>query len=348
MIHFVITMLIALIGGVIFKRIRIPAAGLVGGLVAVVALNLTTDICYFPKELKTILSLMIGIYVGSTIETNDLKSLKGMGLGCIAVVAAMVGSNMLLGLFVSKGSNIDLITSLLGTAPGGSQEMAILADQLNADVSLVIALQLARIFITYIVLTPMIKAISNRYQNNEKKYMRISTQEGTDNNKRQLSSWAAIILIAVAAIISGKIFDLFHLPGGSLTGALLSTMLLSFIGIRLRINKKISFYILVISGASIGSGIARTQIVQLYRTAFPILIMLAVMIVVNIMLALLMKRLCHVDIQTAMYSCAPGGLGDMVIMATEAGVNPAEVTAIHILRILSSVTIYPLVISVFL
>jgi len=348
MVNFVITMISAVAGGCIFKRMNVPAAGLVGGLIAVVLLNITTDVCYFPSEIKYCLNIGIGVFVGSTMEVSDLKSLKKMGYGSLVVLVSMVSLSMLLGFFVSKISGMDLVTSLLGTAPGGSQEMAVLAEELDANISEVVVLQLARIFITYIVLMPLIRYVSQRSakENQELYNQRNQIKE---MNKRTTIHWGLKgIIVVFNAALFGKIFDIIHFPGGVMVGALFITVVLSFLGIRLKIDKKFSFFILVTSGANIGSGISWNSIIELYKVALPILVMLVVMIFLNIFLGVLMCRFCHVDIQTAMFSCAPGGLGDMVIMATEAGVNPAEVTAIHILRILSSVTIYPWVISAFL
>ena len=74
----------------------------------------------------------------------------------------------------------------------------------------------------------------------------------------------------------------------------------------------------------------------------PVLIMLVAQVGINILLAYIMTFLSKADIGTALYSCAAGGLSDIVLIASEGNSDVAKITAYHVIRVISVVIFYPI------
>ena len=74
-------------------------------------------------------------------------------INTIGLIAAM----FVCALFVSKITGIELITSILAFAPGGIAEMATTSIVLQADSTLVVAVQVLRILTIWLLLPPLFR-----------------------------------------------------------------------------------------------------------------------------------------------------------------------------------------------
>ncbi|WP_434310323.1 AbrB family transcriptional regulator [Hominifimenecus sp. rT4P-3] len=343
---FLLTVLIAAIGGFAAKKARLPAPGLVGGMVFVALWNIFTGNGYFPRDLRFYVRVAAGIYVGTGIKIRDVVALKEVKGGVLVALIGMLFSSILAGTLISNVTELDFATAFLATAPGGTQEMTLIAADVGGDPSKVALMQVIRVFFAISFLPTLIRIICEKKAGKQEDGKAALSSSVSKENPKGISVWWNYLLVIAAGLLLGRLFDSLSVPSGSMIGAMVATVLLSAVHIEPYIPRSCIFGIQVFSGAYIGSTIVREQILDLWKIAIPVLIMVLALSLVNVVLGLLMAKVSSVDIQTAMYACAPGGLSDMVIIANDMGADSAKVTALHVLRIMMVVSIYPTAVTV--
>lgn len=342
MFRFVLTVLVAALGGLTAKKLKLPAPGLVGGMIFVAAWNIFSGQGYFPRDLRFYVRVAAGIYVGTGIKLPDVVALKDVKTGVLVALVGMLLSSILAGTLISKTTQLDFATAFLATAPGGTQEMTLIAADVGGDPSKVALMQVIRVFFAISFLPTLIKFICKKKE--AAQAVPAAGQKASKAAKKEEKRdtvWWHYLVVILAGLALGRLFDTLNVPSGSMIGAMVATVALSVIHIEPYIPRGCIFGIQVFSGAYIGSTIVREQVLDLWQIAVPVLIMVIALSVINVVLGLLMAKVSAVDIKTAMYACAPGGLSDMVIIANDMGADSAKVTALHVLRIMMVVSIYP-------
>ncbi len=96
-------------------------------------------------------------WIGSRITKKDVKELKTVLSSAVILIITIVILSPGIGIVINRISNLDITTAVFASAPGGMTDMALIADELGADASKVLLLQLVRIIIV-INLFPIILA----------------------------------------------------------------------------------------------------------------------------------------------------------------------------------------------
>jgi membrane AbrB-like protein len=151
------TLLIGTVGGIIGERLRLPAGALLGAMLAVGAMNLVGgDVASLPRPFRTTAKILVGTYLGGLLTLNTLRHLKTLAFPAALMLAITIGAGLIGGILLSRLAGVDIYTALLGSAPGGSTEMTLVALSYDeAEPPLVAALQVIRI-IGVILIVPLV------------------------------------------------------------------------------------------------------------------------------------------------------------------------------------------------
>ena len=106
----------------------------------------------------------------------------------------------------------------------------------------------------------------------------------------------------------------------------------------------------VLSGILIGSTIDNQIIFNLSKFILPTLIVLVLYFIYNIIISFIINKFTKMDLATAMFGCAPGGAGDMVLISTEMNldVNHPQIILMHVSRLIVVLSLFPFIISLLL
>ncbi len=152
----ILWLLIGTVGGCLFLWAQVPAAGVIGSMVAVAGIRtLGVDIDRPPLSLRTVAQVGLGILIGTTFDNHTLALLRDEFLLIMLVTAATVVSSLGLASVIERAVHTDRQTALLACAPGGLAQMGIIADELGAQVFIVNVFQLARL-ITAVLILPFL------------------------------------------------------------------------------------------------------------------------------------------------------------------------------------------------
>ena len=155
-------------------------------------------------------------------------------------------------------------------------------------------------------------------------------------------------LIVLSAIIGGLIFDYLNIPAGAIVGSMLGTALAqTATGDNIKISLPVKRLIRATLGCYIGLGITLEGIKEIGNILGSGLLVMFGMLCLTFLVTFLQVKLCKWSFEQAFLSSLPSGLSEIGMNAEEFNVDPMAVTMIHLMRLITILSITPLLISFF-
>jgi uncharacterized protein len=152
-----------LAAGFIAKRFNMPAGDLLAPMFVAALMNPTwLQISVFPESLRLFSHWIIGMGVGVSINAKVLRDFRPFMVAGLLMTAFLITSGFALGWLLSVITDIDLLTAVIGCAPGGATPLIILSGELGADAQLVAAMHVSRMLILTILLPLLIRGAARR------------------------------------------------------------------------------------------------------------------------------------------------------------------------------------------
>ncbi|MCA0755811.1 AbrB family transcriptional regulator [Paenibacillus sp. N4] len=155
---------LCILGAWIARKLHFPTASMLGPMLVmgIVQWTAAAPPPELPVTLLNISQLMIGSHVGLMLRPQQLQRKKQtITLALLSSMLLITGS-VGLSYFLSKVFSLSAATSLLSMAPGGMDQMSIMAHAIGADLSIVSGYQLFRILFIFFVVSPLLKMILTR------------------------------------------------------------------------------------------------------------------------------------------------------------------------------------------
>lgn len=157
----IITIIVAIFGGVIGIKFKIPVGSLIGSMIAVAIYNIVTSKATIPKSFYMGAQIIVGGMIGLNFTFETVYGLKKLLLPSIVLVIGLTVFSLILGYIIYKVTGIDLITSLFSSAPGGLTEMVIISDSYGAYTPTVALLHLIRLVFVVTFIPIAIRLFTN-------------------------------------------------------------------------------------------------------------------------------------------------------------------------------------------
>ncbi|WKL01429.1 AbrB family transcriptional regulator [Paenibacillus amylolyticus] len=148
-------------GAWVAHKLRFPTAFMLGPMIVMCVVQLSTALHTpsLPTSLLNVSQLMIGSHVGLMLKPEQLqRKTQTVTLAVMSSVLLIVGALGLSYLLMNVFS-LSAATSLLSMAPGGMDQMSIMAHEVNADLSVVSGYQLFRILFIFFIVSSVLKMI---------------------------------------------------------------------------------------------------------------------------------------------------------------------------------------------
>lgn len=156
----------------------------------------------------------------------------------------------------------------------------------------------------------------------------------------------AFALTMVVAAVGGYIGKKMRIPAGVMVVSMILVAILNAGFEKAYFYSPLSKVIQIIAGILVGSKLDREAVAELKKILFPTVVLVACMLVLNVCASLLIIAFSPLDLTTAMFASAPGGLTDMTIMSADFGANSAYVAIIQVCRQLAIFLFMPSIIKV--
>jgi membrane AbrB-like protein len=339
---FCLTFAVGSVGFFIAGRCRVPNPALLGSMFATGLLNLAGYYPSFPTWFISLAAnLLIGMMIGRQIDRSILKRIMTLArpvfiqTALILVLSAVCGYT----LHFMGGGKIDLLTSFIASAAGGITEMSVFALSINADVSVVVLVQVFRVFIA-LSLLPSIAVVCEKLGRGTR-----NGNVGAPRTKLLPFAGRDYVPLALLAVVGSSLGVWLKIPSGGLLGAVVFCGVFAVI-----INREYEFNVNLRFGAQIGLGLIMGQrmtpeiAVQLWHMLLPAVATTVVMLAGCTLLGLLLHKATGWDLTLCLLCTAPAGLSQVTVYADEIGVDSFVATVFHTVRILTIVAIYPLII----
>ena len=333
-------------GGIFAKRRHIAAGAMIGALILVVVCNLATGYAGgYPQSWRAVVQIGSGLVIGSRFTRSDVRELRVLWRPLLLMLASMLALNVLFAFLVSRISSVTMMTALFSYAPGGVADLALVAADFGVDVDQVTLLQLAR-FVFVVTFFPMF--VKRKFQDG---HAPAQTQPepqadpaGQEAPLPPKSVWLRTALSALAAACGGLLFRQIGVPAGAIIGAILFTAAATVATGKTLVPPWLSTATQVCAGTYIGVQLTRQTVLLVGTLAVPALLIVAEALAMAFLESFLIWRLTGLDKVTSLFSCVPGGIAEMGLIADEMGLDTPKIVAMHACRIICVICILPLLI----
>lgn len=332
MARFIETAVLAIAGGYIFSVANLPLPWVLGALTFVLLWQgFTKRKANLPPRVKNSGLIILGLYFGLYFTAETFMLLGPYFLPYLVMTVLLIGASIVISSLITNWIDVDKITSVFGSIPGGLTEMVIASESLNARSSLVVIFQTVRL-LTVLFIVPAAIIF----------YFNAQGQAGgamAADEPFVFGGWQYLwFLIPVAAglIVKNKI------PAGYIIAPLAVTAVMNVSPAALPALPEI----LLIGGqAAIGASLGKNISFQDLRLGgkycFVYFGVALLLIFISFGLGYLLASFTSLSLATAVLSVAPGGLIEMVLTASVVGGDPAIVSALQLIRILVIIMFVP-------
>lgn len=336
-----LTICVAILGGCIGLKLRIPAGAMIGAMIATAMLHVAFEAAYMPPGLKFYTQVATGAYIGAKISMDDVRELKRILKAAAVLVAIMLAYAVGVGLLLYRISDLSVATALFAMAPGGITDMTLISMDFDAESSVVALIQTLRLVATICVLPTLIKRVCRGRPAAEATAREKAGRPKKAQAQRTLGN---LVLTLLTGLICGGIGKLLSIPGGTIAFSMAGCVAFHVLTGRGYMPLNLRRFIQMFAGALIGCTIGRTQLLQMTELWAVVIIAVVSFILLDLVAAAAIHRLTGMDMITALFSSAPGGLTDMVLIAEDMGADSLKIAGMHTVRLMSVVALYPAII----
>lgn len=332
---FLLTLLCAAAGGLALYRLHIPSGAMLGALLAVALLNTLTGEAHFYDGLKIVLQILSGAMIGGKISRDDLHSMKTLLKPAAILVGSMIVLNLTFGAVIHFSSGLDVPTALFATTPGGVADMALIAEDLNADTGIVAILQLFRCLIVFCCFPPIFKKMIGRLHGRQTDSSAVAAPRQTK------TGWREFCGLLLFAAVAGVLCWLLGITAGALIGGMVGGAAFSLWKNPVLFAKPLRVGLQIFAGAFIGIKMGRDALALLPKLWLPVLIMLVGIFIFVFAITWLLHRFTGLPYDVCLLSSTPAGVQEMALLSEELGVDTVKVSVLQTTRLVFVILLFP-------
>ena len=110
-VNLILTLIIAILGGYLASKKKVPAAYMLGALFLVAIFNIFFNRAFLPNYFKFVTQIATGTFIGSKFRSEDVKMLKKVIIPGMTMVVLMITFSFILSYLMSTFLGIDNLTS---------------------------------------------------------------------------------------------------------------------------------------------------------------------------------------------------------------------------------------------
>lgn len=346
MISIVLTMSVATVSGLLFRKLRFPGGMIVGAIIGVGALHVCTEYAYFPTRMQIISQIVVGAFLGCTMTREHLRRLPSSRKVILCVVVSYLALNILVGLLTCQIADIDLLTALFCVCPGGMNDTTLVALDMGAVVTSVVAMQMLRV-IYGLAIIPVIITVASRLSRRDELAKRAKATAKREKKEKKapssngIKSTKAVVVTLVVATVGGLIGKYTGMPAGTLLFAMMFTIVLKINRDEAHLPIKIRRCAQILSGCCIGIRINEEELMTLRMLLLPALIMLLAYTLVCIFVGIFIAKKFDMSVCEGMLCLAPASPSEMTLLADELNIVNPGLTVVQICRQITAAVVFP-------
>ncbi|GAA3724820.1 AbrB family transcriptional regulator [Salinicoccus jeotgali] len=299
---------------------------LFGAMIAAILFHrfVNTEFAY-PKWLGSAGLIIIGAEIGSTFTEDTLIDMADDYMNIILLSVLIVALSLLLSRFFMKLTGCSYETAVLATIPGALSQMIVMAEEEEkADLLLVTLTQMSRIVLV-VIIVPFIASLAPH-----------GSSVGINDVAAPLSEMLIpeMIWIIVFAPLLIYILGRLKFPVPVMIGPMIAILVWNLTtGYSFSVDIEFLYAAQLLFGLRIGMQIS-TLVNQLNTRMIVSMIIQNVLLIFGTMILVFLFIITTDHQFTNLFlSAAPGGIGQIIIVAVEMDANIAMISSYHIFRI---------------
>jgi membrane AbrB-like protein len=347
LLNLLVFYLISFIGWQVAKKIHIPAPVILGPVVAVGITNLLGCNLIVTEYLQPILSLILGIILGSRFSLD----FKGLVKDVLLVSFWMVLVGNLTG-FLLNLVGVERATAMFSAMPGGLAELSLMSMTMGADTFQVALLQTTRL-VSVLFIIPFIVKKVHSYEVEQgledgtsgevQMTLRESGDESFNESEKETGTWKDLASIVVLASVIAYLLGLINMAAIQLLGGIIATVIYTrYKDVKIEIHNTVQDVTQVGIGGLIGLNITIESVMAISGMVLPIIILNVVLIGSGLILGFLLRRMHNWDLTTCLLATAPAGITPMSLLALELEADFSLVVLFQIVRIITVIFVTPI------
>ena len=301
--------------------VRLPAAFLIGPLVAAIVVRLAGAALTVARPAMFAAQAVVGAMIGAALTPSIVTTFRADWPILLAVVGATIAFANLTGWLLSRFGVVPGTTGVWGSSPGAANAMVILSEAHGGDIRLVAFMQYLRVL--FVASTASIVA-----------RLWLGVDATTSAHVLFPPLEAPRLGVTVAAIaVAGFVGLRARLPNGVMMGPLLAMAVLGGTGV---FTPLLPPWLLIAAyaglGWTIGLRFTRAAIGHAARALPWIVLSILALMGFSAGLAMLLVAEVGVDPLTAFLATSPGGLDTIAVIAASTPVDVSFVLALQVVR----------------
>lgn len=353
--NLLLTIGVGIIGSIVMEKLRVPAGAMIGALISTALFNIFFGRAYSPALIKLLVQGVAGGLIGQRISMKDIREIKDIIKPSIIFLLGILVICFGMGFLSWKTTILDLPTSLVAFMPGGLTEVAVVSDELGADITQATTLQLIRYLFAIIILPVVISRICRKKERKPGvpaenmpacSVLDTASEESKEikNNKDEKRN---TILTLIVASIGGITGYLLKVPAGILVFAMIFTAAYNIRTNRAYMPSYIRYAAQTLAGTIAGSAVSMQDIYNFKNIMVPGIFIIIQCLLINFLLGFLIYKAGGLDITTCLFASIPAGVTDIALIASGFGGKAPKVTVFQLIRFVGVMSIFPALIRLF-
>ena len=327
------TLVMACAVGLVLSRLHMPGGMMVGAMVGACVLNLCTGEAYMPDIVKTLSQILAGALIGAGISRDEARGMRQVLKPALILLPSLLVINILCGLLLQKTGEMDLITALMATTPGGISNIPMIAADLGADPAKVVVLQFMRLLLGVGVFPLIIRKVDPGSAVTQQK-------PKVARKKAKVKLLPVALTLAVAAAMG--IFGNFSpIPSGTMAFSTLGTIGFKMLYPSAHIPRCMGKLAQCLSGAFVGAGIGWMELRELSHMPGPVALMVLCFSLGALGISQVLWRTGCFCKKEAMLAATPAGASDMALICADMGIQNVNLVILQLLRMVTVITVFP-------
>ncbi len=328
---------VALLMGVLLQRIHLPGGMMLGALFAVAGYNILLGDMVVSVWVKVLAQIMAGIFVGAGVRREDVVEMPRLAKPIVVLLTTFTLFSISMGVILPLVSDMDTITAMMCSVPGGLSDTPVIAADFGADVPTVAVLQFFRM-LSGIAFFPIMTTTFVRHFVQDGVGAEVTPVEKAAVPLATGRQMALMIAVGGLAGLFGAWVDI---PAGGLVLSMVTIIALKMGGLNCRLPNWFRLGAQVLSGLYIGTTFTVEHIFTLKTLLLPTCVVLGGYMAISIGMGYLFRHLWGMNQAECMLACTPAGAADMALIASDLGVGSADLVIIQVVRFLFAVGVLP-------
>ncbi len=318
---------------VIAEILRVPAALLIGPMIAAIAIGANDGTIRVPVPVFVLAQSVIGCMIGRSIPISVLAEFGRNWPVFVSGIVSVIVAASALGLLLSRWQVLPGTTAIWGTSPGASTTMIVMSEAYGGDIRLVAVMQHLRVVGVAIAATMVSRIWAG-------------SAGGVPPSAAWFPAvaWAPFLMTMLFAAGCAVAATVLRIPAGAILIPLVGGMVLQESGwMTIELPPALLAISYAIAGWSIGLRFTRPILRHTFR-ALPIMLASTVTLIALCgAIAAALVVVAGIDPLTAYLATSPGGLDSVAIIALSSNVDVRFVLAMQTARLVVALIISPII-----